>query len=252
MLKRIYFFCASLFSWLFFGVCALAFNFLCAVLLLLPGRNRLAPVIAGIIRRYFIIWVGWMRVSGLIRINWRGFADESMRRPAVLVANHPSLLDAVFLLSRLPGAVCVFKSKLLRNPFLAPAAIMAGYPMGDVGPDFIRTSVRSLVAGRTLLIFPEGTRTASGAVLNPVKPGFALIAAKAGVPVQLVTIRANRSLLPRERKWWSFLPPFPVTVEICADSRLMIPPDRDARETATLVQDRLTTALTRSLASTPA
>jgi 1-acyl-sn-glycerol-3-phosphate acyltransferase len=251
MLKRGYFFCAALMSWIFFGVCALGFNLLCALLLPVPGRSRCAPVIAGIIRRYFALWLGWMRVAGLIRVNWHGFAAETVRSPAVFVANHPGLIDAVFLLSRLPGAVCVFKSKLLRNPFLAPAAIMAGYPMGDAGPDFVRAAVRSLAAGRTLLIFPEGTRTATGTVLNPIKPGFALIAARAGVPVQLITIRADGELLPREREWWRFTPQFPITVEISADRRLTIPSDHDAHETAAWVEDRLMAVLTRPCTPAP-
>jgi len=247
MLKRVYFAGACLVSWLIFGVCAVLCNFLCALLLVLPARQRCSPLIAEILRWFFIVWTGWLRLAGLIRVHWHGFEAETLRGPVVCVANHPGLLDAVFLLARLPGAVCVFKRKLLRNPLLAPAAIMAGYPRGDVGAEFIHNAVRHLAGGRPLLIFPEGTRTATGAVLNPFKPGFALIAARAGVPVQLIVIRANRQLLPRERAWWQ-MPQFPVTVEICVDARLTIPSEADAHSTAALVEGRFAEALHQPIA----
>ena len=43
----------------------------------------------------------------------------------VVVANHPSLLDAVLILSRLPNAVCVMKASLMRNWFFGAGARLA-------------------------------------------------------------------------------------------------------------------------------
>ena len=52
-----------------------------------------------------------------------------------------------------------------------------------------------VAAGHSLLIFPEGTRTAPGVALNPLRPGFALIAARARVPIRLILVRAPRDLV---------------------------------------------------------
>jgi 1-acyl-sn-glycerol-3-phosphate acyltransferase len=155
------------------------------------------------------------------------------------------LLDATFLLARLPDVVCVFKPAMLRNPFLAPAALMAGHVACATGPEFIRRTVEKVTTGRTLLIFPEGTRTSAHLALNPCKTGFALIAERAEVPVQIVVIRASRDLLPRGRRWWH-VPHFPSTVDIYADDRLEPEAHRSARATAAFVEERLTEQLTGS------
>jgi 1-acyl-sn-glycerol-3-phosphate acyltransferase len=122
-------------------------------------------------------------------------------------------MDATYLLAKLPDAVCIFKPALLRNPAVGPAAIMAGYVSGDTGVDLIRDAARKIAAGRSLLIFPEGTRTDAGRALNPLKPGFALIAERAGAPVCVVVIRASRDLGAKGRPWWK-TPRVPATVEV--------------------------------------
>lgn len=242
MLKRIYFVCAYAASWLLFGLGAVALNLYCIALLLLRGRERSRPAVREAIRRIFLCWIGWLRVMGLVRVNWSGFDSLSLARPTVCVANHPGLLDAVFLLSRLPDAVCIFKRGMLRNPLLAPPALMGGYTWSMGGPDFVRTAVGEISAGRNLLIFPEGTRTAAGVALNPLKPGFALIASRAGAPIQVIVIRSSRDLLPRGRAWWS-VPQFPANVDIRVDCRLPAPSRDDSRATAALVESRLLSCL---------
>ena len=242
MLKRAYFICAYGASWLLFGLCAVALTLLGFVLLIVRGRERSRPMIREAIRRVFSGWVGLVTAMGLVRVSVRGLDDPDLPRPAVCVANHPGLLDAVFLLSRLPDAVVIFKRAMLRNPLLAPAALMAGYSWCDSGPGFLRAAVHQIASGCSLLIFPEGTRTAAGAVLNPVKPGFALIASRAGVPVQVIVIRSSRDLLPRGRPWWR-VPQFPATVDISTDMCLPVQPG-NARAAATAVEIRLRTCLT--------
>lgn len=241
MLKRPYFVCAYAGSWLVFGLGAVVFNLHCFALFLLRGRERSRPAVREGIRRFFSSWVGWLRLTGLVRVNWSGLDNLSLTRPTVCVANHPGLLDAVFLLSKLPDAVCIFKRALLRNPFLAPAALMGGHPWCVAGPDFVRKAVGEISSGRNLLIFPEGTRTAAGAALNPLKPGFALIASRAGVPVQVIVIRSSRDLLPRGRAWWR-VPRLPATVDIRVDCCLPAP-SGDPRATAALVESRLRSCL---------
>jgi len=233
MFKRSYFICAYFLSWVVFGTVGLGLNAFCAVLLLLPGRERRAPAVREVIRRLFTSWAGWLHATRILIVTWHG--PEALPRPAVYVANHPGLIDATILLARLPDAICIFKPAILRNPFLAPAAIMAGYASGDSGVDLIREVADKIAAGHTLLIFPEGTRTEAGRTLNPFKPGFALIARRAGAPVQVLVIRTSSALLPRGEPWWR-VPALPVRMDIHVDCRVEVNPDHPAKEVADKVE----------------
>ena len=86
--------------------------------------------------------------------------DERLDVPGQLViANHPSLLDVVFLLGRIPNANCVVKKGLLKNPFLAMQVYFANYILNDAGETLLENCVNCLERGETVIIFPEGTRT---------------------------------------------------------------------------------------------
>lgn len=245
MLKRVYYFCAYALGWLTFGVCALAFNFLCAILLLLPGRKTWGRFARAILHHFFSIWLRSLRSLGVLRVRWQGFESVPLKQPAVWVANHPGFLDATFLLACLPDVICVFKPSMIRNPFLAPAAIVAGYAAGEYGPDFIREAVGKIAEGRSVLIFPEGTRTSLDRDLNPLKSGFALIAERARVPVRVVVIRASRDLLPRGRPWWQW-PRLPAHAHVQFDSSFTVDGDHPAREATARVEACLQAALRAS------
>jgi 1-acyl-sn-glycerol-3-phosphate acyltransferase len=235
MPARVYYFCAYWVSWTFFGAGSVALNAVCALLLLLPGRERRAPWVREAIRRLFATWVAWLGAAQLVKVTWSGLGEKPLPRQTVYVANHPGLIDATLLLARIPDAICIFKPSLVRNPFLAPAAIMAGYAPGDSGVDLVRGVAGKAAAGCSVLIFPEGTRTEPGAVLNSFKPGFAIIARRAAVPIQLLVIRSDRELLPRNRVWWS-VPRFPIRVDIRVDQRLPVASHRQVDDTVQAVE----------------
>ncbi len=212
LLRKLWLPVAYYLSWVWFGLGGILLNFACVPLLLLPNRERHGPRARVVTRWMFDFWLRWMHASGVVRITWNGF-DRPLPAGVVYVANHPCLVDAPFLFARLPDTVCIFKPALLRNPFIAPTALLCGYvSAGDNGIDLIRNSVERLAAGQSLLVFPEGTRTASGSSLNPLKPGFALIARRAGCPVQLIRVRSSPLLARKSLPWWR-VPPLPGWVD---------------------------------------
>lgn len=222
LLRRLWLPAAYYLSWIWFGLGGLALNLACVPLLLLPHRERHGPRARAVTRWLFNFWLRWMHASGVVKVTWHGF-DRPLPKGVVYVANHPCLVDAPFLLARLPDTVCIFKPAVLRNPFMAPTALLCGYvSAGDNGIDLIRNSVERLDAGQSLLIFPEGTRTFSGSRLNPLKPGFALIARRAGCPVRLIRVRSSPLLARKSLPWWK-LPPLPGAVEFTLDE--LIPAD---------------------------
>lgn len=206
---------AYYFSWALFGLGGLLLNIGCAPLLLARNRERFGGPARAATRALLGLWLRWMRFSGVVEVTWIGF-DRPLPPGAVYVANHPTLVDAPFLLARLPDTVCIFKPALLRNPFIAPTALLCGYVPGARGVDLVRNSVQRLSAGQSLLIFPEGTRTPPGAALHPLKPGFALIARRAGVPIQLIRVRSGPLMGCKGLPWWK-LPPLPGRFEFTLD-----------------------------------
>ncbi len=245
-LRRPYYICSYWMSWLVFGTVSLILNAGCALLMLLPDRKRRAPAIREIIRRLFASWTGWLHANRLVTVAWHGLEAAPLPRPAVYIANHPSLLDATVLLARLPNAVCVFKPALSRNPFLAPAAVMAGYASGTAGVHWVRELADEVAAGCSLLIFPEGTRTTRPEGFNPLKPGFAAIARRAGVPVQVLIIRTDRELLARGRGPWWRVPQLPVHVDVHVDRVLAPDPDVSCRRRVAEVEEIFAARLGRS------
>lgn len=200
-------------SWLMFGLGGLLLNIACAPFLPWRRRRPVQRVARRAIRWMFEFWNRWIHATRFIPIHWHNCQDGLAPAGSIIVANHPSLVDATWLLSRLPDTVCIFKRSLLRNPCIAPAALLAGYIAGDLGIDTIRAAAEKLREGCSLLVFPEGTRTARGVDLNPLRPGFALMAARAAAPVQIVRLELSDTLLPRYEPWWQ-VPRMPVTINI--------------------------------------
>ncbi len=241
-LRRAYLVVIYWLSWIVFVAVGLALNVVCAPLLLLPHRERYGPATRGAIRVLFDFWVRWQHATGVVAVDFIGF-DRPLPAGTVIIANHPTLVDATFLLSRLPATICIFKPALMRNPAIGPAALMAGYVSGDYGVDLIHDVAERIKAGHSLLIFPEGTRTAAGQTLGNVKSGFALIAARARAPVQLVVIRASPDLARKGRPWWHPPAHLPAFVEFTLDRRWEHDPARTAREFTAEIDQHLRTVL---------
>ncbi len=198
---RVYFLFAYWLSWVLFAAGGLLLNFFCALRSIFPRPPTLAVRVRNTIRWLFESLMKWAHACAVARVNWKNF-DQPLRAGTVYIANHPTLIDAPILLGKLPNAITVFKPALLRNPLIAPAAILAGYTSGDRGVDAVRDAAEKVAEGCSLLIFPEGTRTPMGQTIGPFKAGFALIAQRAQAPVRLISIRATPGVLTKGSCWW--------------------------------------------------
>jgi 1-acyl-sn-glycerol-3-phosphate acyltransferase len=209
------------------------------VLLLLPGRPAMGPAVRAAIRWLFDWWLRWLHAARVILVKWTGFEGETLAPGTVYIANHPTIVDATLILARLPDAVCIFKPSLMRNPAIGPAAEMAGYVKGDSGLDLIKAAAAKVAAGQSLLVFPEGTRTAEGTALGRMKPGFALIADRAKAPVRLMVLRASPGIGARGRPWWPAPAQLPATIEISLDRTWAYEPGRPAAVLTQSVERRI-------------
>lgn len=236
--ERLYFCVAYYVSWLVFGIVGLALN--AASALLLPWRR--SPAVQrharAVLRTAFDLWLRCLHALRVLTVDWRGFPAE-LSPGTVYIANHPSLIDAALLLARIPDAICIFKPILARNPVIGPAALLAGYAAGDTPLSLVRDVSGKLARGQSLLVFPEGTRTARGSDFGPLKAGFALMATQAGVPVQLITIQTSPGLLRRGEPAWCPPRVLPARVVLHFDRRWAFDPARSARELLREVEDQL-------------
>lgn len=112
----------------------------------------------------------------------------------IVAANHPSLLDAVMIVSRLPNAVCVMKAALMDNLLFGAAARLARYIRNDVGLEMILNSREELAQGAHLVIFPEGSRTLNFPV-EACSPSVGLISGRSKTPVQTLLIEFSTPYL---------------------------------------------------------
>jgi 1-acyl-sn-glycerol-3-phosphate acyltransferase len=159
-----------------------------------------------------------MRVQRLVQVAYRFFIRfmerlhlhssewiglERLRTPGphLVVANHPTLIDVVHLISKLPQADCVVGEAWERSFFLGSAARWAGYITNARGAEVVEACAERLRAGRTVVIFPEGTRSPLHG-MHPFQRGAAHVALAAGVPLEPVTISCAPRLLMKGQPWW--------------------------------------------------
>ncbi|MFN7696092.1 MAG: lysophospholipid acyltransferase family protein [Burkholderiales bacterium] len=196
------------FMLLFLGLGSLVWNAVALLLYpLLPRETGLRVGRAGIAAGYRFFW--WLaRSAGMMKLHSRELDALRDEPGLIVVANHPSMLDAMMLVARLPRSACIMKASLMRNPFLAPGARLARYIRNDSPLGLARLAVQDLQHGGQLVLFPEGTRT-TVRPLNPFQGGVTLIAKRAGVPIQTVFIDTHSPYLCKGWPLWR-LPPLPI------------------------------------------
>lgn len=197
---------------LLLGLISLAWNGVALLLYpLLPRDTGRRIGRAAIATGYRVFWA-MARLAGMVRLH-ADVLDELRDEPGLIVAaNHPSMLDAMMLVARLPRSACIMKASLMRNPFLAPGARLARYIRNDSPRGLVRLAVADLRQGGQLVMFPEGTRTTQPRV-NRFQGGVTLIARRASAPIQTVFIDTNSPYLSKGWPLWR-LPPLPIVFSV--------------------------------------
>ncbi len=134
-----------------------------------------------------------MRLEGRERLPWRG--------PAVLVANHLSMLDILVLYGLFRPFKWVAKAELFRVPIVGWNMSLNDYvPLWRGDRDSIRRMMdrcrTHLARGTPVLLFPEGTRSRDGR-MQPFKDGAFRLAVEAGCPVIPIAVTGTFDSLPK-------------------------------------------------------
>ncbi|MBV8634950.1 MAG: 1-acyl-sn-glycerol-3-phosphate acyltransferase [Burkholderiaceae bacterium] len=205
-LSRIWRIFATGLSFAVFGAGGLVLRLLVFPLLNLAVRQpkRRTTAARAVVRFAFLGFVALMNGLGVLRYEVVG-RERLERHGLLILANHPTLIDTVFLLAFVRQAGCVVKGALWRNPFTRGPISAAGYLNNDKGLGLLDDCIAALEDGENLIIFPEGTRTpADGAV--QMKRGAANVAVRGARDVTPVVISCEPATLCKGEKWWQVPP----------------------------------------------
>jgi 1-acyl-sn-glycerol-3-phosphate acyltransferase len=200
-LRNLYYLLAFYFCVFVFGISCLAWSLPASLLYPILPRRIGEPIGQFMISYGFRWFIGVMRFFGVFKADLSALDALREEKSIIIAPNHPTMLDAVLLMSRLPHVVCITKAALWDNLFLGGGVRMAGYLRNDAPLPMIRRAAEAVKRGRQLMIFPEGSRTASPPI-DAFHRSFAVMAKAAGAPVQTVLIEADSSYL---RRGWPLL-----------------------------------------------
>ncbi|WKE64002.1 lysophospholipid acyltransferase family protein [Gallaecimonas kandeliae] len=203
-------------------------------------RKRIARSVVSRSFRFFLDTLQWL---GICRYEVKG-GDSLNAQAAVVVANHPSLLDVVLLIAAMPKADCVVKAGIWKNPFMRGVVRATCYiSNAHQGEDLIQAAKASLDQGYSLIIFPEGTRTEPDVNLNPLTRGAAQLALRTGYPLLPVHLTVEPRTLTKQNPWYR-VPERPFLLQAEA-GRPLAPTDFAGNDPSTALSAR---EMTRQLA----
>ncbi len=190
------------FATFFGGGFLLAVTVFPLIALLKRDPVRRVRVTQAVIHRTFRFFVRMLELLGIIRLEVRGLETLRDGEGRMIIANHPTLLDVVILMSLIPHVQCIVKAELWRHRYLGGVMRWAGYIRNDLEPEALLDECQAaMAAGKDLIIFPEGTRSRPGESLQ-FRRGFANIALLAAAQIQLVTIDCQPLMLSKGDPWW--------------------------------------------------
>jgi 1-acyl-sn-glycerol-3-phosphate acyltransferase len=230
----------SMLIWL--GTMLLFGNLLALPLILTPKSFR-APLVQWGISTICRLFLSGCAACGLMKLDLKALDALNGQSGLLLAPNHPSMIDAFLILSRMRRVVCLMKASIGSNLFLGAGARLAGYVSNRDSVQMFREAIRSIDQGNIVLIFPEGTRTTHQPV-NPIKGAATLIAHKAQSPVQTILITTNSAYLSKGWKIWR-PPEFPIVYRAIPGIRFT--PEADMPSTTRRLQQHFHASLERSI-----
>jgi 1-acyl-sn-glycerol-3-phosphate acyltransferase len=191
---------ASVWSWLVLAACVVILFPVMLVLRVITAPFDRGRYLVGRIFRYIGVIVETL--NPLWDFHRSGVRIADPRRPYVVVSNHESFAD-ILLISHLPWEMkWLSKAELFRIPMLGWMMWLAGdIPIRrGVGPSALEALEQCKAVLRnhvSVMIFPEGTRSATGRML-PFKDGAFRLAIEAGVPVLPLVVAGTGTALPKK------------------------------------------------------
>jgi 1-acyl-sn-glycerol-3-phosphate acyltransferase len=198
---------AKLLSFLYFGLGSilLVVLFFPVMRLFLRPRERFRRYARRLVSFQFRVFILIMRGLQIVRLeadNRQAYRNLSSK---IIVANHPSLLDVVMLISLIPNADCIVQGYTSRT--ILRGVVKQLYILSSLDFEEICDSCKqSLAEGNCIIIFPEGTRTPRSGPI-PLKRGAARLALASGCGIVPLRIGGTDKYgLGKRDPWLAFNP----------------------------------------------
>lgn len=172
-----------------------------AGLILVTGTAALSAMVAAVIDRSGagVDWVSrtWgrqmLRIAG-VDLEVSGIENIDPGRSYIIISNHSSHFDVPTMFAALPGLQIRYlaKKELLKIPIFGRALVVTGHIMIDRSDrakaiESMRAARERILAGTSVSVFAEGTRSKDGR-LGPFKKGGFMVALETGVPILPLSI----------------------------------------------------------------
>jgi 1-acyl-sn-glycerol-3-phosphate acyltransferase len=175
------------------------------------------------------------------RVRIRGGENVPREGGYVIAPSHRSMMDIPFVAWLTPRQIRYMgKESLFKVPVLGAAfQVLGGFPVARDGTDrkALREAIAMLQAGEPLLVYPEGTRQ-HGPKIQPLEPGAAYLALRAGVPILPVGIAGSEEIL---RSHGRHIPAFHKVAMVVGEP--IVPQSRDGGVVPRAEVDALTARL---------
>ncbi|MFH1147492.1 MAG: lysophospholipid acyltransferase family protein [Pseudomonadota bacterium] len=148
------------------------------------------------------IWARCILWPAGVKVTIKGLENIEPDTSCIYAANHQSQFDIPAVLGYLPIQFrWLAKRELFQIPVFGFAMRRAGYlPVDRSHPKnamkSLEEAAQRITEGKSVLIFPEGTRSHDGKLL-PFKPGGIILALKSQCPIIPMAIMGTRDILPR-------------------------------------------------------
>ena len=166
-------------------------------------RKDFGVVARAYVSHTFRVFLGFLN---LLHVSIRKVENEDDYRnihSKIIIANHPSLLDFVYIMSLVPNSTCIVRGGLTKTPLRG--VIKQAYITNTTTFEDMCVECKKLTdIGCNVIIFPEGTRTPRHGK-NNYKKGAARIALYCGCDVQPIFIGGSDKYgLGKHDPLWSY------------------------------------------------
>jgi len=157
-----------------------------------------------LIHKLLRIWSKSILWISCIKVTVKGISNIDPAKSYIYMCNHQSNFDIPVLLAYLPAeSKWLAKAELFKIPVFGYAMKRAGYISIDRSNrksafESLKRASRIIREGVSVLIFPEGTRSKDGSIIEFKKGGFVL-AVDSGVPVIPIIIHGTRAIMPKKQ-----------------------------------------------------
>ena len=196
-----------------------------------------------VVQRLFEEFVRIMQVSGVLKLSVSGAEKLQAHRGKLIVANHPTLIDVVVLISIIPDVVCIVKADLGRSVFLREVFRSTGYLTNSSPVELLQGCQEVLARKNSLLLFPEGTRSTPGEPLKLLR-GAAHIALRCAQDFTPVVITCSPPALLKNQRWYQVPRSGPVRMHFEVGEDISVAPFLEQNKGISLTSRKLTKHLT--------